>query len=40
MRKNAFSINFRESKDDPTKTEAVKTYFFQIIPSLSYNFKF
>ena len=39
-RKNAFSINFRESEDDPTKTEAIKTYFFQIIPSVSYNFKF
>lgn len=39
-RKNAFSIYFRESEDDKTKTEAVKTYLFGIIPSLSYNFNF
>jgi hypothetical protein len=40
MRKNAFSIAFKESENDPTKTEAVKTYLFTIIPSFSYNFKF
>jgi hypothetical protein len=40
MRKNAFSITFNESKDDPTKTEANMIYFFKIIPSFSYNFKF
>ncbi|PRY15021.1 TonB-dependent receptor-like protein [Pontibacter ummariensis] len=39
-RKNAFSIYFRESEDDRTRTEAVKTYLFGIIPSLSYNFNF
>ncbi|WP_162054050.1 TonB-dependent receptor [Pontibacter pamirensis] len=39
-RKNAFSIYFRENEDDKTKTEAVKTYLFGIIPSLSYNFNF
>jgi len=40
MRKNAFSIAFKQNKDDPTKTEAIKTYFFRIVPSVSYNFKF
>ena len=39
-RKNAFSISFRDSKDDPTKTEAVKLSLFSIIPSVTYNFKF
>ncbi|WP_370523684.1 TonB-dependent receptor domain-containing protein [Pontibacter sp. Tf4] len=39
-RKNAFSIYFRESEDDKTKTEAVKTYLFGLLPSLTYNFKF
>lgn len=38
-RANAYQINFRESKDDPTKTEAVKTSLFTFVPSLSYNFK-
>jgi CarboxypepD_reg-like domain/TonB-dependent Receptor Plug Domain len=39
-RENAFAINFRENKDDKTKTEAVKTYLFKIIPSVTWNFKF
>ncbi|SFH08820.1 TonB-dependent receptor [Pontibacter chinhatensis] len=39
-RKNAFSIYFRESEDDRTKTEAVKTYLFGFLPSLTYNFNF
>ncbi|WP_162426613.1 TonB-dependent receptor [Pontibacter pudoricolor] len=39
-RKNAFSIYFRESKEDKTKTEAVKTYLFGLLPSLTYNFNF
>lgn len=39
-RKNAFSIYFRENEDDSSKTEAVKTYLFGIIPSLTYNFNF
>lgn len=39
-RKNAFSIYFRESEDDKTKTEAVKTYLFGFLPSLTYNFNF
>lgn len=40
MRQNAFSIAFRQNEDDPTKTEAHMIYFFSIIPSISYNFKF
>ena len=39
-RANAYQINFRESEDDPTKTEAVKTTLFTFVPSISYNFKF
>ncbi|MCX2739060.1 TonB-dependent receptor [Pontibacter anaerobius] len=39
-RKNAFSIYFRENEEDNTKTEAVKTYLFGLMPSLTYNFKF
>jgi hypothetical protein len=38
--KNPYSISFRENEDDPTKTEAVKTYLFTYIPSITYNFKF
>lgn len=39
-RENAYSISFRESKDDPEKTEAVQLALFRFIPSVSYNFKF
>ncbi|TPE46442.1 TonB-dependent receptor [Pontibacter mangrovi] len=39
-RKNAFTIFFRESEDDHTKTEAVKSYLFGLVPSLTYNFNF
>ena len=39
-RENAFSINFRENKEDRTKTEAVRTSLFKIIPSVTWNFKF
>ncbi|MFD1628261.1 TonB-dependent receptor [Pseudopedobacter beijingensis] len=39
-RKNAYSIDFRENENDPTKTEAVKTTLFGIIPSVTWNFKF
>jgi TonB dependent receptor/CarboxypepD_reg-like domain/TonB-dependent Receptor Plug Domain len=39
-RENAFSITFRENKDDRTKTEAVQTSLFKIIPSVTWNFKF
>jgi TonB dependent receptor/CarboxypepD_reg-like domain/TonB-dependent Receptor Plug Domain len=39
-RENAYTINFRDSKTDPTKTEAVRTALFKIIPSVTWNFKF
>ena len=38
-RQNAYTISFRDNKDDPTKTEAVQTALFRWIPSVSYNFK-
>lgn len=37
---NPYSITFQQSKSDPTKTEAVQTTLFKMIPSISYNFKF
>jgi hypothetical protein len=39
-RENAFSITFRDNKNDPTKTEAVRTTLFRFIPSVTWNFKF
>ena len=33
-------ITFRDSKSDPSKTEAVQTTLFKIVPSVTYNFKF
>ncbi|MCW3093802.1 MAG: collagen-binding protein [Ferruginibacter sp.] len=39
-RQNAYTINFRENNDDPSKTEAVRTSLFSIIPSVTWNFKF
>ena len=39
-RENAYTIQFRQNEDDPTKTEAVRTALFKYIPSISYNFKF
>ncbi len=39
-RKNAYTIDFQDDPDDPTKTQAVKTYLFTFVPSLTYNFKF
>ncbi len=39
-RENPYTINFRESKIDPGKTEAVQTALFKYVPSISYNFKF
>jgi hypothetical protein len=38
--KNPYSVQFRDKKDDPTKTEAVQISLFGIIPSVTYNFKF
>lgn len=40
MRKNAFSIYFRQNKDNPAQTEAVMVYLFGLIPSVTYNFNF
>lgn len=39
-RENAYTISFRQSKDDPQETEAVRTALFKYIPSVSFNFKF
>lgn len=39
-RENAYSISFRQSKSDETRTEAVQTALFKFVPSISYNFKF
>ena len=39
-RKNAWIINFRESADDPSQTEAVKVALFTFVPSITYNLKF
>ncbi len=36
---NPYTIYFRENKDNPNVTEAVKVYLFTFFPSLSYNFK-
>lgn len=38
--KNAYTIDFQDDPNDPTKTQAVKTYLFTYIPSITYNFKF
>jgi hypothetical protein len=37
---NAYTITFRDSKSDPSKTEAVQTTLFKFVPSVTYNFKF
>lgn len=39
-RKNAWTINFVQDKDNPSVTFAEKTYLFSIIPAVTYNFKF
>jgi hypothetical protein len=39
-RENAYTITFRDSDSDDTKTEAVLTSLFRTIPSITYNFKF
>lgn len=39
-RSNAYQITFRQNADDPTKTEAVQTTLFKLIPAVTYNFKF
>ena len=39
-RKNAWTINFVQDKNNPSVTYAEKTYLFSIIPAVTYNFKF
>lgn len=39
-RENAYFISFRESEENPDKTEAVQISLFKFIPSISYKFKF
>lgn len=39
-RKNVYSIDFQPSETNPGTQEAVKTYLFQWVPSVTYNFKF
>ncbi len=38
--RNPYTISFRESETDPTKTEAVQTTLFRMVPTVTYNFKF
>ncbi|PJJ83563.1 TonB-dependent receptor [Mucilaginibacter auburnensis] len=38
--KNPYTITFRDNEKDPSRTEAVKTSLFGIVPSVTYNFKF
>jgi len=40
MHDNAYSINFQTDPKDPTKTQAVQTTLFKMVPSVTYNFKF
>ena len=37
-RENAFTITFREDPDDASKTQAVQTTLFRLIPAITYNF--
>jgi outer membrane receptor protein involved in Fe transport len=39
-RLNAYFINFRQDPDDASRTQAVKTVLFGIVPSVSYTIKF
>lgn len=38
-RKNAYTINFRESETNPGQTEAVRLALFGIVPSITWNFQ-
>lgn len=38
--KNPYSIDFEQDENDPSKTNAVMTYLFTYVPSITYNFKF
>lgn len=39
-RMNAYTIEFRASETDPSRTEAVQTSLFRWVPSITYNFRF
>ena len=39
-RHNAYSIDFQQDPNDPTKSQALKTWLFGIVPSITYDFKF
>ncbi|WP_207420163.1 TonB-dependent receptor [Desertivirga brevis] len=39
-RQNTYTMDFRDDPDDATKTQAVRTTLFGIIPSVTWNFKF
>jgi hypothetical protein len=39
-RKNPYTIDFQEDPENPDKIQAVKTYLFTFVPSITYNFKF
>lgn len=39
-RENAYSIEFKDDPNDPTKTQAEQTALFRWVPSVTYNFKF
>lgn len=39
-RKNPYIYQFRQNKEDETKTESYMVYLFSAIPSISWNFKF
>jgi len=39
-RQNAFTIDFREDPENSSRTQAVQTTLFGIIPSVTWNFKF
>jgi hypothetical protein len=39
-RENAYTITFEQDPNDASKTQAVQTSLFKLVPSISYNFKF
>ncbi|MEN9612676.1 MAG: hypothetical protein RLZZ628_3490 [Bacteroidota bacterium] len=39
-RENAYTITFEDNPNDPTRTQAVQTALFKLVPSVTYNFKF
>jgi hypothetical protein len=39
-RHNTYSIDFQKDPNNPDNTQAVRTWLFGVVPSLTYNFKF